>query len=78
MPLRSARKHSTGSSNLNKANTTTDRQNRTAKWSNARSWKPAEPVVEVDPERRWIKPIRDSTRPLRTMLMDDNNPITPA
>ena len=75
MPLRSARKHSTGSSNLNKANTTIDRQNRTAKWSNARSWKPAEPVVEVDPERRWIKPIRDSTRPLRTMLMDDNNPL---
>ena len=76
MPLRSARKHSMGKSNL-ATTISTDRQNRTAKWSRGRSWRPAEPPVIIDTERKWIKPVRDSTAPLRTMLMDKNNPLPP-
>ena len=76
MSLRSARKHSTGKSNLN-ASTSIERQNRTLKWRKGRNWIPSEPVRIIDTERKWIKPERDTTAPLRTMLMDKNNPLPP-
>ena len=52
-----------------------NRQTRTNMWTRARDWVPAEAKKVVDTERQWIKPEIDSTYPLRTMLLDDNNPL---
>ena len=54
-----------------------DRNTRTQRWKSGREWVPADPVKIIDTERRWVKPGLETSYPLRTMLMDKNNPLPP-